>query len=532
MSQNASSPPPTYQPQPHPGYDQSSSHDSSNNTFNKQQQENDIERNDEKRPDGSFDTYKPQPSENFDDSFKVAKPWFNDWPFTILFTATLAGFICVAVITIKEYSENYGFQGSSIYNSGNDFSLNSNTIILFAFVIAISMVLSFLSILWARLSPRSYIITALICNVIFGIGTAIAYFVMHYYSAAIVFLVITLINIWCYWSMRSRIPFSCTVLTIIIDVMKWHPTTLLISVIGLIVSGMFSALFSVTVVATYIKYQPNSNNPSCTSGSCSKSKLIGILVFVFFAGYYISEVIKNVIHVTISGVYGTWYYLSKSDQGVPRFPALGAFRRAMTYSFGPICFGSLIVALVQLLKQFIQIMRQNAMNNNDMCGSITAVCFECIIYIVDWALRYFNQYAYSYVALYGKSYLRSAKDTWQILRYKGIDALCNDCLIGTSLSMISMFVAYVASLFAYLYLKCTKPEYNSDGGFYAPVVAYTFVVSMQISNITNSVIRSGVTTFFVALAKDPEVFMLSYRDKFDEVLQNYPNVLEKITADN
>jgi len=30
-----------------------------------------------------------------------------------------------------------------------------------------------------------------------------------------------------------------------------------------------------------------------------------------FAGFYISEVIKNVVHATISGIYGAYYVFSK-----------------------------------------------------------------------------------------------------------------------------------------------------------------------------------------------------------------------------
>lgn len=518
-------PAPSYNPQEEPKYD--------SNTTNESNQQPYTQQDPEKGGNGYYqdDTYKPQPSDSFEESFKIEKPRFNDVPFTLLFLATCAGFITVAVITIKSYSASHSFQGGSIYGGYNDFSLNTNTIILFAFVIVVAMVLSFFCVLWARLSPRTFIIFSLIANVVMGIGTAIAYLVMRYWSAGIVFLVFALINAWCYWSMRWRIPFSSTVLTIVIDVMKTHPSVLMTSLFGTIFAGAFSAFFSVTVVSTYIKYTPNADNTSCELQTCSNSKVIGILVFVFFAGYYITEVIRNIIHVTISGVYGTWYYLSKSDQGEPKHPLLGAFKRAMTYSFGSICFGSLIVSLIQLLKQLIVIFRQNSMNNGELCESIVGIFLECLISIIDWAVRYFNFYAYSYIALYGKSYVKSAKDTWQMLRYKGMDALVNDCLIGTLLSMSALFVAYTASLLLYLYLKLTNPAYNADGGFYAPVVAFTFVMSLQICNIVTNVIRSGVATFFIALAKDPEVFQMSYPEQFNEVLRNYPEVRTKITAD-
>lgn len=489
----------------------------------------DLENNQEK-----YYADQPQPSQQFEESFKIEKPKYNDWPLAVFFWLTVGGFIAIAVITLSALKKTYGFQGSSIYNSANTFTLNTNTIILFGFIIVVGVVLSALIIVYARMAPRIFITTGLILNIILGLGTCIYYFVAHYYSAAVVFLVFTAFTAWCYWSCRSRIPFSATVLEITIDVMRRYPSTLITSLIGIIVSGLFSTLFSVVIVATYVKYDPKLGNEGCdvSGGSCSQAKLIGILVFVFFAGYYISEVIKNVIHVTIAGIYGTWYYLSNSDQGEPKHPALGAFKRAMTYCFGSICFGSLIVSLIQLLRQFVQILKQNAFGSGDYCAGCGFLILDFIIGIFDWLVRYFNHYAYCYVALYGKSYIRSARDTFDLIRFKGMDALINDCFINTSLNLYSMFVGYLVALLAYLYLKLTAPEYNSSGTYYAPVVAFSFLISGQITRIALTVIESGVSTFFVALAKDPEVFQMTNRDRFDEVFRNYPQVLQKITSDH
>lgn len=477
---------------------------------------------------------KPQGNQNFDEAFKIAKPKWNDWPFTIFFLLVVAGFIAIGGITLNALRATYDFQGTSIYNSGNSFSMNTNTVILFAFIIVVAFVLSALIIVYARLAPRFFITSGLILNVVLGIGTAIYYFVAHYYSAAVVFLVFTLITAFCYWRARSRIPFSATVLTITIDVMKRYPSTLLTSFIGIIVSSAFSVLFSVVIVGCYVKFSPNSSNEACDvgGGGCSQAKLIGVLVYVFFAGYYISEVIRNVIHVVIAGIYGTWYYLSGSDQGEPRFPGLGALKRALTYCFGSICFGSLIVSLIQLLRAFIQILKQDAFGNGDMCAGCGYLILDFVIGLLEWAVKYFNHYAYCYVALYGKSYLKSAKDTFDLLRFKGMDALINDCFIGTSLNLYALFVGYLTALLAYLYLRLTAPAYNLDGSYYAPVIAFGFLISGQITRISLVVIDSGVSTFFVALAKDPEIFQMTNRDRFDEIFRNYPQVLQKITSDH
>lgn len=522
----------TYQQQQEPQYQSYESNPNSQEQsgwsgYRQQHELQDLEKG------SDLGSYKPDyTAEYFDDAFKVQKPKFNDWPFAIFFCLVLFGFIAVAVITIRAYRlTGTSTQGSGIYGSGSG-TLNTNSVIAFMMSILIAVVFSMLEIGVARMAPRKFITIGLICNVVVGLATSIAYLALGYYSAGIVFLIFTVIAAWCYWTCRHRIPFSGTVLSIVIDVMRSHPSILIVSIIGTVVSVAFSVLFSITIVSTYIKYSDNSAGCLESGGSCSHSKVVGVLVFVFFAGYYISEVIRNVIHTTISGIYGTWYYLYKSDQGEPKHAALGALKRAVTYSFGSICEGSLIVALISLLRQGLNVLRQNA----SAAGQGFEVCIICFIDffvgILEWLVRWFNHYAYSYIALYGGKYTKASKDVFEMLRYKGFDALINDCLIGTALNFYNLFVAYVAALFVFLYLRYTAPSYNSSGGFYGPMVAFSFLISGQISNIVNTFILSGTSTFFLSLARDPEVFRLSYPEKFDEVFRNYPEVLQKLNLPN
>ena len=42
------------------------------------------------------------------------------------------------------------------------------------------------------------------------------------------------------------------------------------------------------------------------------------------------------------------------------------------------------------------------------------------------ACRFINRYAFSHIALYGKAYIPAAKDTWKMMKDRGIDALVNE----------------------------------------------------------------------------------------------------------
>lgn len=461
----------------------------------------------------------------------------NDWPFTIFFLLVVCGFIVIAAITLRAYAQTYSQNGAGIYSDYQTGTLNTNSAILLVFAGIIAFIFGFLGLLLCRVFPKYFIYCGMILNVVVGLGTSIMYLALQYWSAGIVFLVFTLVTAFCYWGMRSRIPLSVAILKTVVDAMRKCPQTLLVSFIGSLFATGFSMLFSVVIVATYIKFDPKSSNEGCnvSGGGCSNGKLIGLLVFVFFCGYYISEVIKNVIHCTVSGVFGSWYYMSKSDQGMPRWPAWGAFKRSMTHSFGSICFGSLIVALIDTLRTVIDILRQN-FAQQDGAGSFAArimfIILGWIISFLKWVISFFNHYAYSFIALYGKPYIRSARETWHMIREKGFDALINDNLINIALSLYTLFSSYMTALFAFLYLRFTHPSYNDSEDYQAPLIAFSFVLALQICSIANESIRSGTATFFVALSNDPEVFQASYPERFDEIFRAYPQVLDKLSHQN
>lgn len=471
----------------------------------------------------------------FEEKFKVEKPKWNDLPFTFIFLAVVAGYIALAVICIRAYRITHSSQGNGIYDDTNDYSLNTASIILLVFVVALSVVLAFLYFTLARIFTKQFIYMSFILSLILSFGTAIYYLIEKYWSAGIVFIIFGVLNLMFFLSARPRIPFATLVLRIVIDVTRTLPSIYLVSFLGAMFTAAFSVLWTISLVSAYVKFDPDPNNPGCnvSGGSCSNGKLIGSIIYITFAGFYISEVIKNTIHVTIAGVYGSWYYCSKSDEGMPRWPALGAFKRAMTYSFGSISFGSLLIAIVNLIRYLLEVARSaQAQSGDNGIGACIAICclfvIDCFMSMIQWAITYFNHYAYTVVALYGKAYLPAAKDTWTIIKARGIDALINDCLIDKVLSMGAFLIGFVAALFAYLYLKFTDPAYNSGRSYTPVLLAFSFVIGIQVTNIVTVAIRSGTATFFVALARDPDVYRMSYPDLYEELLKTYPEIRNKL----
>jgi hypothetical protein len=258
-----------------------------------------------------------------------------------------------------------------------------------------------------NLTKQIIYITA-IAQIVMGLITAVVYFILHNYAAGVIFMLATIIYIFCFLSWRRRIPFSVLMLQTVIDVSKSYGHVFVVSSLGGLFATGFSIYFSITLVGIYAKYHPG--GAACSAdGSCSMATVGGLIVFITFAAFWITEVIKNVIHVTISGVYGSWYFCSQKPGGFPKGATAGAFRRATTYSFGSISFGSLLVAIVQFVRQIFSVVQAEEQAEGNVVGMIFSRFLGCFIGVLDWLIELINEYAFSYIALYGKAYIPAAK---------------------------------------------------------------------------------------------------------------------------
>lgn len=95
---------------------------------------------------------------------------------------------------------------------------------------------------------------------------------------------------------------------------------------------------------------------------------------------------KNSIHVCIAGTVGTWWFEpDDASVGCCDTAVFNSFIRTMTTSFGSICFGSLLVAILEALKA----LARSARENGD--AQWLACIAECILGCLASILEYFNK---------------------------------------------------------------------------------------------------------------------------------------------
>merc|ERR1712139_661049 len=117
-------------------------------------------------------------------------------------------------------------------------------------------------------------------------------------------------------------------------------------------------------------------------------------------------------------------------------------KTTMTYHMGSVAFGSMIIALIQLLKYYLAYLSKQAEKQHNKLLSIIFGILSYCVWCFEKCAKFLSKNAYIQIALLGKKFCYAAKDAfWLIFR---------NALRIAAAALISP----VINLFGYLVIMC------------------------------------------------------------------------------
>mmetsp|Transcript_3638 Transcript_3638/g.8345 ORF Transcript_3638/g.8345 Transcript_3638/m.8345 type:complete len:482 (+) Transcript_3638:90-1535(+) len=242
-------------------------------------------------------------------------------------------------------------------------------------------------------------------------------------------------------------------------------------------------------------------------GDSLSSNNTAVVFFLLVSFYWVQQVLSNTVQTTVAGTIGTWWFVPDEASSYWSSAIKDSFGRATTYSFGSICFGSFIVAVVQALRAIAHQARQNE------DAQLLVCIIDCILGCIQDILEYINKWAYVYVGLYGFGYIEAGKNVLELFKSKGWDVIIADDLCDRVLFMVSLGIGVFTGIIG---LVCTYLNSNllvafdlgeataSAGFFVGLVVGFVFC------SILMNVVGGAVNTVIVCYAESPAEFQTNH----------------------
>eukprot|EP01084_Bolivina_argentea_P208146 354987_1 len=323
----------------------------------------------------------------------------------------------------------------------------------------------------------------------------LAYDAIYLTVIGIIFALIFSLYTWCVW---SRIPFAGACLAVASTVTMLYHGVVWYALIMVFFNFIWNCIWMTTAGGYFTQ-----------TASEDQSNVVIFLLLVSF--YWGVNVWRNVSHTTTCGVAATWYF----NPGQLINPSRASFKRAMTTSFGSICFGSLLVALLQALRGMLR---------NSGCKG----CLICILACIERLMRYFNAYAFAQVAIYGTNFWTSASRTVDLFMKRGIFAIVNDNLSGLALTCGAMLGLVVSGFTCYLVGNAYYPI--DDNILYMLLVIFLIIIGGFLGYfvvvIVLLTVASGVIAIFVCFAEDPAALATNRPEQYAKFTESKPELLQ------
>jgi len=427
--------------------------------------------------------------------FDYQRSSYRDPIFAVLFVLHIFGMAAVAIGYGKE-ALNYlnrtqdGYKGGKIQGEG-----------VFACVGAAAVVSMVFAAVWLKviaIYADVIIKISMIMSVAFTLVGAATFFYAGSVVLGVIFVVLAAFQVLYYYMIRPRIPFTQAVIKAASQSIQDNSGTVFVTYFMAIVQLVWVLIWTFTVFAIYVHFDnqaqkgrnndPNNKYPDNDNGTDQYTGINGVAYFLLLVSFYwTGQVLKNVCHVTTSGSVASWWLVPSTAS-----PVGGAFKRAMTTSFGSICFGSLIVAVLSAMSEMVRQARNQA-RRSDHAGVQCLLCLaECMLSCIENLMRFFNMYAYTQVAIYGKSFIEAAKSTWALFKARGWGLIVNDDLTGLVLMLGCIGGGVVAALTGGILAAIFVKGQDAVAG----VATVGFLVGLVMVSLVMNVVQSAVATTF------------------------------------
>ncbi|XP_058029069.1 choline transporter-like protein 2 isoform X2 [Ahaetulla prasina] len=235
--------------------------------------------------------------------------------------------------------------------------------------------------------------------------------------------------------------------------------------------------------------------------------LIIFQIFNIFMFFWLANFVIALGQVTLAGAFASYYWAFKKPDDMPAFPLFSSFGRALRYHTGSLAFGSMILAIVQVIRVILEYLDHKLKASENMFAKFLLTCFKCCFWCLEKFIKFLNRNAYIMIAIYGTNFCTSARNAFSLLmrniiRVAVLDKV-TDFLFFLGKILIVGSVGILAFFFFTQRIKLIQDTAPTLNYYWVPILT-VIVGSYLIAHGFFSVYAMCVDTLFLCFLEDLE----------------------------
>lgn len=217
-------------------------------------------------------------------------------------------------------------------------------------------------------------------------------------------------------------------------------------------------------------------------------------LYHLFGFYWSFEFTLAFQEAVLAGCAATWYFTrDKSDIS---FAVPHAMWRTIRFSLGSLLFGALIIAIIKIIRFLLHYFESKIkkLSENSTLATFIIKCVDCCLWCCEKCMKFLNRNAYIEMAIYGKSFCRSAMNAFAILlrnalRVAAINSIGD--LVLFVCKLIITAVGVVASFFYFQYSEKITGALGADANS-------TLGAADEVQYESLQILVCGIFSYFIA----------------------------------
>ncbi|CAB9497279.1 Choline transporter-like protein [Seminavis robusta] len=229
--------------------------------------------------------------------------------------------------------------------------------------------------------------------------------------------------------------------------------------------------------------------------------------FLLFVAFWTSNFIVAVGDLTVAMSVARWYF-QKEKRRIGSCVVLGSLANTLYYHTGTLAFGSLLIALVQLVRALLERIRRTIKKADNKIANTMICCCQCCFCMLEACLRFMNKNAWIQTAIFGTSFCQSSRQAFYLMLRNAGRVGAVSYVSSSILVVGKVFISTVTTGLSYIALIDAEAELHHVGG---PLVII-FFISYIVSDIFMGVFDISIKTILHCFVADEEMFDGEYAE--------------------
>lgn len=275
----------------------------------------------------------------------------------------------------------------------------------------------------------------------------------------------------------------------------------------------------------------SAQDPTCVFVGLVKQEttIFWLQLYNLFAFFWMTCFVSSLGDIALAGAFASYYWAKNKPKDVPSFPVLRALGRAVRYNLGSLAFGSLIIAIVKIIRVILDYLDKKLSATNSSILKIIFTALKCCFWCMEVFFKFLTKNAFIMMAIYGKNFYTSAKDSFMLLVRNCVRAAVVNQVAGILLFLGKALITLGMGVVAFFYFS---GQWVVDGiprvdlYFYFVPIILVLIGSYFVADLFFDVYEMAVDTTFICFLEDSEQNDGSPEKPF-YMSKNLQNILDK-----